>query len=323
MSTGMQLYFVSEGEEILALGLGRRPVHVGRAPDNDLVLPDATISAHHATLWVEAGRAWVRDRGSKNGTFVNSDRVRGPNPLEDGDVVRFGTGSKLIARGQIAAPAGQPAVPLVVEDMDTGLKYPVVGGRFTIGSSEFANIPLDPDAEDEVALSVTPDGEIWRASMDEEGPLAIEEPFPVGARRFRVIPLPPAPTGTVDVGPSRFRYRLLCTLDGVSGAEAVIEDPSNGRRYTVEAENRAILLYLLARHQTDARATDDFEAQSWCADDEVSKGIWGRKGTSDANSLHVLVHRLRKELKKAGFDPWFLEKRRKAIRLALDDVTVR
>ncbi|MGK0347601.1 MAG: hypothetical protein ACI855_003688, partial [Myxococcota bacterium] len=42
-------------------------------------------------------------------------------------------------------------------------------------------------------------------------------------------------------------------------------------------------------------------------------GVWGR-GAGEDNKLHVLVYRLRNELKKAGFDPWFIEKRRKYIR---------
>ena len=52
------------------------------------------------------------------------------------------------------------------------------------------------------------------------------------------------------------------------------------------------------------------------------RDVWGKKGSADANGLHVLVHRLRKELKEAGFDPWFIEKRRKAIRLALREVEI-
>ena len=60
----------------------------------------------------------------------------------------------------------------------------------------------------------------------------------------------------------------------------------------------------------------------WLGDEEVSVGIWGRGGPSDANSLHVLVYRLRKELQKVGFDPWFIEKRRRALRVRLRDVKV-
>jgi hypothetical protein len=55
--------------------LTSRPIAVGRAPDNDLVLADAEVSRHHARLEPN-GAAWrVVDLGSTNGTWVNGARV--------------------------------------------------------------------------------------------------------------------------------------------------------------------------------------------------------------------------------------------------------
>ena len=71
------------------------------------------------------------------------------------------------------------------------------------------------------------------------------------------------------------------------------------------------------------RAAGVPEAEAgWCGDDAVSQGIWGRVPDLDTNNLHVLVYRLRKEIERAGFDPWFIEKRRRAIRARLRDVRV-
>jgi hypothetical protein len=51
-------------------------VCVGRAADNDLVLPDPEVSRHHARLFLH-GTTWrVVDLGSTNGTRVNGERVR-------------------------------------------------------------------------------------------------------------------------------------------------------------------------------------------------------------------------------------------------------
>jgi hypothetical protein len=132
-----------------------------------------------------------------------------------------------------------------------------------------------------------------------------------------------APPTLVTEAAVQFPYRLTVTLDGVSGPEAVLEDATSGTRHVVAAENRAVLLYVLAKRNIEARKRGEdvrVSEETWCNDEEVARDIWGKKGTSDANSLHVLVHRLRKEIKKAGFDPWFIEKRRKAIRVALQDV---
>lgn len=48
---------------------------VGRKPDNDIVLDNATVSGHHCKLY-EAGGTWfVEDLNSTNGTFVNGKKV--------------------------------------------------------------------------------------------------------------------------------------------------------------------------------------------------------------------------------------------------------
>jgi ABC transport system ATP-binding/permease protein len=48
---------------------------VGRDPEADIVVSDSRVSWNHAALRAE-GDVWlVEDRGSRNGTFVGSDRV--------------------------------------------------------------------------------------------------------------------------------------------------------------------------------------------------------------------------------------------------------
>lgn len=64
---------------------------------------DTEVSARHAELRVENGVAIVRDTNSTNGVYVNGTRVRGEQPLADGDVVRLG------ARGPKIRFEAQPA----------------------------------------------------------------------------------------------------------------------------------------------------------------------------------------------------------------------
>lgn len=66
---------------------------VGRMPGCDLVLEDASVSKRHAVLrWDEQARACtVRDLGSRNGTWIDEQRLHsGPAQLHDGDVLSFG-----------------------------------------------------------------------------------------------------------------------------------------------------------------------------------------------------------------------------------------
>jgi hypothetical protein len=66
---------------------------IGRAIENDIVLPDAYVSRKHAKISFENGVYVIEDLNSTNGTFVNGNDVKGKGkqPLKDGDELRFGT----------------------------------------------------------------------------------------------------------------------------------------------------------------------------------------------------------------------------------------
>lgn len=59
--------------------LGQERVTVGRAEDNQLVIPDGSVSSHHAEINFD-GSSWVlTDTGSTNGTKVGGARVETVN----------------------------------------------------------------------------------------------------------------------------------------------------------------------------------------------------------------------------------------------------
>lgn len=62
---------------------------LGRETDNTLIVPDRSVSRHHARLAYENGTLVVYDLNSTNGVFVNEQRVH-KQTLKPGDVVRFG-----------------------------------------------------------------------------------------------------------------------------------------------------------------------------------------------------------------------------------------
>lgn len=64
-------------------------VKIGRATDNDIVVPDVLASRHHATLVPTPAGTEIVDNRSINGTFVNGARVESAL-LRDGDRVTIG-----------------------------------------------------------------------------------------------------------------------------------------------------------------------------------------------------------------------------------------
>jgi hypothetical protein len=65
---------------------------LGRALTNTVVVPDAFASAEHALLTWRAGRWWLEDLGSKNGTLLNEVPIPadGPIVVGPGDVIGIG-----------------------------------------------------------------------------------------------------------------------------------------------------------------------------------------------------------------------------------------
>ena len=51
---------------------------LGADPANDLVLGDKLVSGRHARLRWDGAGWWLEDLGSKNGTFVNGQRLAAP-----------------------------------------------------------------------------------------------------------------------------------------------------------------------------------------------------------------------------------------------------
>jgi hypothetical protein len=82
------------GRELITLS-GQR-VTVGKASTNSVSLEhDSTVSRLHAVL-ENHGFAWsVRDVGSRNGTYLNGEKISAERVLRSGDELRVG-GSRLI-----------------------------------------------------------------------------------------------------------------------------------------------------------------------------------------------------------------------------------
>lgn len=64
---------------------------VGRSPDCDLELDDASVSRLHARFVLRDGGLVVEDLGSRNGIRVNGERIDSESPVKKGDSVEIGS----------------------------------------------------------------------------------------------------------------------------------------------------------------------------------------------------------------------------------------
>ena len=72
--------------------LDQPSLSIGRAPGNELIIEDNSISRRHARLSVESGHLMIEDLNSANGTFIGSQRIP-PNQsslVQENETVRLG-----------------------------------------------------------------------------------------------------------------------------------------------------------------------------------------------------------------------------------------
>ena len=63
---------------------------LGRGESADIRLEDTFASSAHARLVAEGDVIVLEDLGSTNGTYLNGEPLRGPQPLHVGDSIRIG-----------------------------------------------------------------------------------------------------------------------------------------------------------------------------------------------------------------------------------------
>jgi phage tail-like protein len=124
MAIARQLVVRRDGRRVLSYTLKEGACSIGRSPENDLVLPDAAVSARHAEMRVEAtaavslehpalqvetSAAILIDLDSEAGTFVAGERLlsQQPRTMEHGDAIVIGPYELLfraVAQERVEAP---------------------------------------------------------------------------------------------------------------------------------------------------------------------------------------------------------------------------
>ncbi|HOV30366.1 MAG TPA: FHA domain-containing protein [Anaerolineaceae bacterium] len=62
---------------------------IGREDSCEIVIPDRQISRRHARIYLSTEGVFLEDLGSKNGTYLNSQRIVGSQQLHEGDEIRI------------------------------------------------------------------------------------------------------------------------------------------------------------------------------------------------------------------------------------------
>lgn len=90
---------------------------VGRDDLNDIVISgDQSISRFHFIITYENGQYQTQDAKSRHGTFLNGNQIGGPEPINDGDVLKIGVSLFwFVIESQAGAEKDEPLPPVDVE----------------------------------------------------------------------------------------------------------------------------------------------------------------------------------------------------------------
>jgi EAL domain-containing protein (putative c-di-GMP-specific phosphodiesterase class I) len=116
---------VEGGRQLRRVALHPLPFRVGRL--RALTFASESVSKEHAELFLDGGVLHVRDLGSKNGTFVNNERVA-EAPLREGDIVHFAQVEFRVGRQEIDEADEQGPEASTVSLLDKELPHQFLEG---------------------------------------------------------------------------------------------------------------------------------------------------------------------------------------------------
>jgi pSer/pThr/pTyr-binding forkhead associated (FHA) protein len=79
-------FFIKDGQKLA----------IGRDISSDIAIVDSKVSRHHATIISRAGRIFIEDKGSTNGTYIDEERIEASKPIEVFPGTVFSIGDSVI-----------------------------------------------------------------------------------------------------------------------------------------------------------------------------------------------------------------------------------
>jgi pSer/pThr/pTyr-binding forkhead associated (FHA) protein len=119
----MRLKYTKKDGTQMEFELSERPITIGRSPEADVVILDEKASRIHCGIRLWDGEFYVKDLKSRNGTYVNDQRVDVAK-LKSGDRIRVG--SILFSFDQDPNKSTGVALQEMEEEMAQGKGYSTI-----------------------------------------------------------------------------------------------------------------------------------------------------------------------------------------------------
>jgi predicted component of type VI protein secretion system len=139
----MMLRYRKKDGALMDFELSERPITIGRGADADLVIHDEKASRQHCGLRLWNGDFYLKDLESKNGTYVNGQRIEMAR-LNPGDTLRVG--STVFNFEQDIGKGTQTVLKEVENEMAAGKGYTTILREIIQDVDDAPTPPPDLDA---------------------------------------------------------------------------------------------------------------------------------------------------------------------------------
>ena len=220
-------YPISENEE--------EGLSIGRTPDNDVILQNLEVSRHHAFIKVRGQEAWLYDRDSANGTWLNGIRISSPQRLHPGDDIRVGdvTLQMFYTEPEVIVPPVSHAGDFVESNSkQTVVQYSLLGALVGLVGLAIAGLFIFGSAARQNAASPTVSPYASYADA-------------IRATIFILTPVGDTPNGRAGTG------AVITSKGRILTAYSLVINPGTGRSYN--RNNRVMVGVLRNDHSASGR----------------------------------------------------------------------
>jgi pSer/pThr/pTyr-binding forkhead associated (FHA) protein len=288
-------------------------ITIGRSHECDLPLESGFISRNHARMSYVNGGWQIVDEGSKNGVFVNGQRIAGSTAVKAGDALRIGDYRVAVLADAAEAVAPEADAdrtlvinPAMLDDLDLSRRSPA-------GAASGSAMPGSPLTRPDQPSEQRPQEQ----TPSERAPVAASPVKPAfGVAATEPVPTP-APADEVAAAQARGAAGQEAVSAVSKAPEGEIAPPPNGKRMpgesqeqaptgaatglVVDAAKRSVLLDghdqsgQLTSREIDVLIALAASGASGSGIDELATLVWG-SGGGDAEMLERLLYRLRGKL---------------------------
>lgn len=281
---------------------------VGRSRSCDLVLAGRDVSGEHAVLQWTGAHWQLRDLGSRNGTFVDEQRLAAGAQVrvDEGAALRFGKESSAWTLVDASGPR------LMAVALAGGDRRVADGGYLALPGSESPTLAVYQDAAGRWLLE--------QAGATRE--VADRDVVDAGAGDLWRLHLPAACAGTWEEAEAPLVVGQLTLRFAVSRDEehVALLATCGERRIDLQARAHHYVLLTLARRRLQDRRAPEPD-QGWIRQDDLLAML-----RISEDHLSISIHRARAQLAKAGIaDAAALIQRRpgtRLLRLGVADIEV-